>query len=86
MVGGVYHHLSKRTLLDASNSLSVFSRYFSILSYSSLLMCAQLTDENSRLKHEWLADQTQLVSSATETENLTEKVGLGFFPRLVVVS
>lgn len=27
------------------------------------------------MKHEWLADQTQLVSSATETENLAEKVG-----------
>lgn len=28
------------------------------------------------MKHEWLADQTQLVSSAMETEHLAEKVGL----------
>ncbi|CAN0536608.1 unnamed protein product, partial [Laminaria digitata] len=27
----------------------------------------------SRLKHEWLTDQTQLVSSAVETERLAEK-------------
>ena len=35
----------------------------------------QLGEENSRMKHEWLADQTQLVPSAMETENLAEKVG-----------
>lgn len=42
----------------------------------------QLGEENSRMKHEWLADQTQLVSSAMETEQLAEKVG--FEPRLAV--
>lgn len=34
----------------------------------------QLTEENSQLKHEWLADQTQLVSSATDTEKIAETV------------
>ncbi|CAM9746181.1 unnamed protein product, partial [Scytosiphon promiscuus] len=34
---------------------------------------AALGEENSRMKHEWLADQTKLVSSATETEQLAEK-------------
>lgn len=38
--------------------------------------CAQLTEGNSRLKHEWLTDQTQLVSSAVDTERLAEKVML----------
>lgn len=35
---------------------------------------AQLGEENARMKHEWLTNQTQLVSSATETEQLAEKV------------
>eukprot|EP00904_Undaria_pinnatifida_P003878 jgi/Undpi1/13491/HiC_scaffold_8.g03150.m1 len=34
---------------------------------------AALSEENSRLKHTWLTDQTQLVSSAVETERLAEK-------------
>ncbi|CAM9148875.1 unnamed protein product, partial [Choristocarpus tenellus] len=32
-----------------------------------------LSEENARLKHEWLADQTQLVSTAVETEQHLEK-------------
>lgn len=39
---------------------------------------AQLGAENSRMKHEWLTDQTQLVSSATETERSADKVRRGF--------
>ena len=31
------------------------------------------------MKHEWLSDQTKLVSSAMETEQLAEKVGWLFF-------
>ncbi|CAN0190282.1 unnamed protein product [Pylaiella littoralis] len=34
---------------------------------------AALGEENARMKHEWLADQTHLVSSAMETEKLREK-------------
>lgn len=34
----------------------------------------QLSEEISKLKHEWLADQTKLVSSVSETERLTEEV------------
>ncbi|CBJ31769.1 conserved unknown protein [Ectocarpus siliculosus] len=36
---------------------------------------AALGEENARMKHEWLADQTKLVSSAMETEQLAEKNG-----------
>lgn len=36
----------------------------------------QISEGNSRLKHEWLTDQTQLVSCAVETERLAEKVML----------
>ncbi|CAM9386456.1 unnamed protein product [Ascophyllum nodosum] len=36
---------------------------------------AALGEENSKLKHEWLSDQTRLVYSVTETENLTDKNG-----------
>lgn len=39
----------------------------------------QLSEESSKLKHEWLADQTQLVSSVSETERFTEEVrAMGF--------
>ncbi|CAN0372293.1 unnamed protein product, partial [Discosporangium mesarthrocarpum] len=34
---------------------------------------ASLADQNARLKHEWLTDQTQLVSTTVETERLLEK-------------
>ena len=52
------------------------------------LLCAwhtkimlQLSEEISKLKHEWLADQTKLVSSVSETERLTEEVRAMVFSR-----
>lgn len=53
---------------SAPNALSDPFSYF-------LAPIDQLGEENSRMKHEWLADQTKLVSSAMETEQLAEKVG-----------
>lgn len=39
----------------------------------------QLSEEISKLKHEWLRDQTKLVSSVSEIERVMEEVrAMGF--------